>query len=415
MQTYSKKTINETIYTEKLDNGLFCCLSPKKGYAEKKAALAVNYGSNEYKFVVGNEKRTTPLGIAHFLEHKLFEGENGNAFDKFVELGASLNAYTNYATTAYHFFCTENFDKCLTELLTFTQSPVFTDENVKKEQGIIEQEIKMYQDNPYWKCFFNLMNTMYSHSPVRNDIAGDIESINEITKEILHECYKYFYSPCNTILSCAGELEFEKIIEITKKYMAQKKNTTVKRVYDKEPQSIESDYTEEAMPISRQIYSIGYKDTVSDIKETASAKIMLDCLFGSGSDFYDENYRLGHIDGSFSVEYNQSPIHGTVIFSGNSDNPKDIAERIQRESHTELSQKDFERIKNKHIGRLIRSFNSIDGIVNAHVELFAKCSDKDFINLIDVVETYQDISLADVKNRFDIFDKPCVTSVVMVK
>ena len=205
---YKNRIINEEVISAKLDSGLDVLLIPKKGYIKKYAIFSTKYGSNDNKFIPINENDViqVPEGIAHFLEHKLFEEPEGNIFDEFSKLGTNVNAFTNFNQTSYLFSCTDNFCESLELLIKFVQNPYFTDENVEKEKGIIAQEIKMYEDNPGWRVFFNALKGMYFEHPVKIDIAGTIESIQNIDKETLYKCYNTFYNPKNMVLVTVGEI-----------------------------------------------------------------------------------------------------------------------------------------------------------------------------------------------------------------
>lgn len=244
MEKIVNDILKEELYYEKLDNGLDVYFMPKKGFMKKFAVLATNYGSNELEFIPinENEKFRVNEGIAHFLEHKMFEQpDGGNAFDKFSKLGASANAYTNFTMTAYLFSCTDNFYESLEHLIDYVQTPYFTDENVEKEKGIIEQEIKMYNDDPDWNVYFNCLRAMYKDYPVNVDIAGTVESIYKITKDELYKCYNTFYNPGNMALFVVGDVEVDKVMESIKKSNhsnIEKLDHSIKRFYPEESKEI---------------------------------------------------------------------------------------------------------------------------------------------------------------------------------
>ena len=218
MKVFTNERLNEQVLFKELDSGLKIYFMPKPGFVKKYAVFSTNYGSIDNVFVpIGEDKPVeVPEGIAHFLEHKLFEEEEANIFDKFSKLGASVNASTSFNQTSYLFNTTDHFYQCLEILIRFVQSPYLTDENVEKEKGIIAQEIKMYDDNPAWRVFFNCLRAMYINHPIRIDIAGTVDSINTITKEMLYKSYNTFYHPSNMVLFVVGDLSFEEIIETVK-------------------------------------------------------------------------------------------------------------------------------------------------------------------------------------------------------
>lgn len=209
------ETLHEELFYEKMDNGLDVYILPKKGFNKTYATFTTNYGSVDNQFVpLGKtEMKRVPDGIAHFLEHKLFEKEDGDVFQQFSKQGASANAFTTFTRTAYLFSSTDNVEKNLETLIDFVQSPYFSDKTVEKEKGIIGQEIRMYDDNPDWRVYFGAIESMYHNHPVKIDIAGTVESIAQITKELLYECYETFYHPSNMLLFVVGPVDEQKIMQ----------------------------------------------------------------------------------------------------------------------------------------------------------------------------------------------------------
>ncbi|PKM80037.1 MAG: peptidase M16, partial [Firmicutes bacterium HGW-Firmicutes-13] len=295
------ETLKETVYADTLFPGLEVFVLPKKGYNKKYASFATKFGSIDSKFYVGKNGGVleVPDGVAHFLEHKLFEEEGGNVFDEFGRLGASANAYTNFNMTNYLFSSTDNFEECFELLLNFVQKPYFTKESVEKEKGIIEQEIRMYQDNPGWRIFFNLLGLLYRVHPVRKDIAGTVESIQEIDENVLYKCYQTFYHPSNMALFVVGDLDAPKIIEQVKVNL-EKRNYEVlgeiKRIYPEEPAGIAKRVAEENMEVSQPLLNLGFKDrnigfTGRDLlKKEISTELLLEIIFGKSSGLYDKLY-----------------------------------------------------------------------------------------------------------------------------
>ena len=303
---YNNEKIKEKIYYKEMESGLKVYFIPKEGYTKQYAIFATDYGSVDNLFTPLDEKETieVPEGIAHFLEHKLFEEPNQNIFDKFSKLGANVNAYTNFDQTAYLFSSTENFYESLETLINFVQNPHFTDENVEKEKGIIEQEINMYKDNAGWRVFFNCLTGMYHEHPVKIDIAGTVDSIQDINKELLYKAYNTFYNPTNMVLCIVGDLSFNEIIKVVdgserKDY---KEVAEINRVFPEEPKSVKQKFIEEEMMTSNPIFYIGYKDNdcgltgEAELKKDVITNIILDMLFSSSSIFYNELYEEGLID-----------------------------------------------------------------------------------------------------------------------
>ena len=215
-RTFVYEKLGETLYEYVHESGLKVLFVKKPGYNKKTAMFGTNYGSIDNVFKVqGSDKEiVVPDGIAHFLEHKLFEQEDGNMLDKFSKLGASPNAFTSFNQTVYYFSCADLFEENFRMLLSYVQNPWLTDENVEKEKGIIGQEIRMYEDNPNWRVFFNLLDCLYVNHPVKLDIAGSIESISKITKELLYDCYHTFYTPSNMVVVVVGDLVPEEVFSI---------------------------------------------------------------------------------------------------------------------------------------------------------------------------------------------------------
>ena len=239
MQIISNSKVKEKLYIEKLENGLTIMIMPKKDIQKKYAIFATNYGSIDNKFIAPGETEVTqvPEGIAHYLEHKMFEQENGeNSLDVLTKLGVEANAYTTTNHTAYLFECTDNFYPALDELMDYVQHPYFTDENVEKEKGIISQEIKMYDDYPEWVVYMNAIRSMYEKNPIKIDIAGTVESIAKINKEILYKCYNTFYNLSNMVMCVVGDFVPEELLEQIKKRLLENKKPQgeIKRIIEKE-------------------------------------------------------------------------------------------------------------------------------------------------------------------------------------
>ncbi len=411
--------LNESMYINKLPNGLNCYIIPKKGYVEKQAIICTNYGSIDVKFEVDGQKIQSPDGIAHFLEHKLFEDEHKCIFDEFVKLGANVNAFTNYTNTAYYFNTIDNFDESLKLLLDFTSTPYFTDENVEKEKGIITQELNMYSDNPFWKVYINLQEAMYLKSPVKKNIAGTVESIKDVNKDMLYSCYNSFYFPNNMALICVGDFDKDAIYNIANEHCKFSENKEISRIYDDEPIAIKTRYVEEKMSLSRPMFNIGFKDNYfkHNIADTiVSTRILMDIISGGSSDFFNNLYRDGLVDGMISFEYLNSSFYGTAVFSASSENPEKVCilllDEIEKTKKQGINEERFNQIKNKHMGRFIRGFNNIDSIASTQVDLFSK-----EIDLFDLMNSYQNINIYSLKERLnELFtNNNYVVSVVLPK
>jgi predicted Zn-dependent peptidase len=403
------ETLNETLYSATHSSGLRVYILPKKGYSKVYATFSTKYGSVDNKFVVPGEENETevPDGIAHFLEHKLFEEEGGNVFDRFMRIGASPNAFTSFNLTSYLFSCTSEFMENFDTLINFVQNPYFTDESVEKEQGIIGQEIRMYEDDPNWRVFFNCLEGLYKHHPVRKDIAGTIESIGSINKEVLFKCYNTFYHPSNMIIFVIGEVNPEEIIErVSKNIKANKMmEKEIKRIYPDEPKEIAKPLVEQNLSVSVPLFQIGFKD--SDIgyggkgllKKDITTKIILEMLLGKSSSLYQSLYEEGIINDSFEVDYTGEKEYAFSAIGGESANPErvkdEIIKEIKRLDEERLDRETYERIKKVIYSRFVRQFNHIEKLANSFTSNMFKG-----INLFDYKNVYESITFEDVEERF---------------
>ncbi|MCJ0408304.1 insulinase family protein, partial [Clostridioides difficile] len=410
MEKIVNDILKEEVYYEKLQNGLDVYFMPKRGFMKKYAILATNYGSNDLEFVpIGEDKKIrVNEGIAHFLEHKMFEQpDGGDAFDKFSKLGVNANAFTNFTMTAYLFSATENFYESLEHLIDYVQTPYFTDENVEKEKGIIAQEIKMYNDDPDWNVYFNCLKAMYVNYPARIDIAGTVDSIYKITKEELYKCYNTFYNPGNMALFVVGDLDVEKVIDVTKKsnnYKVDKLSKSIERFYPEEPESVKEKEVIEKFPISMPMFNIGFKDSNVGLKgkELLRKEIVTDILVGmlfkKGSKLYEDLYMQGLINENFGAGFSSQVDYAFSIIAGDSKEPKKVKEiildYIEKSKKEGLSKEEFERTKKKKIGSFIKCFDSINFIGNSFISYVFKD-----INLLDYLDVIKDITFEEVEER----------------
>ena len=371
MQVVENLKVKEKLYTEKLDNGLTVMVIPKKGIQKKYMIWGTHYGSNESIFVVPGEKEQTrvPNGVAHFLEHKMFEQENGNnSLDVLTALGVEANAYTTNDHTAYLFECTDNFYEAMDELMDYVQHPYFTDENVEKEKGIIGQEIMMYDDYPEWRVYLNAMKAMYHNNPVKIDIVGTIESISKIDKEILYKCYNTFYNPSNMTLVICGDFEPNDILEEVKKRLIDTKPSgEIKRIYPEEPEEIVQNLIEQKLEVSQPLYTIGIKDTQKvNVKKHIAMEILLNLIIGRSSNLYKKLYNDGIIYGQPSLEYEFTNIYAHALISGKSKDPNKVFEEFKIEvnklKNDGINEQDFSRIKKMIYGGYIKEYNDVQDI-----------------------------------------------------
>ncbi len=388
--------IREEYFYMKHPSGLDIYVHPKKRYASSYAIFGTNFGSVNNKFRKPGEESYTvvPDGIAHYLEHKLFEGKEGDAFELFAKTGASANAYTSFEKTAYLFSCTGNFEDSLNILLDFVQSPYFTEKNVEKEREIIGQEIKMYEDSPDWKVLINLLGALYKNHPVRNDIAGSVESISKITPELLYKCYNTFYNLNNMCLCVVGNVDPDAVFTSVDKKLKYSPPISVERFFPTEPKEVMNPEIIQTFDIASPIFSIGFKENVSEnhratTEEMVYSDLILQCVGSRTSDMYQELMEQELINtSSFTNEYFEGPGYSSVIFSGESKNPYKAAEiikkHVQKIKSNGIDEELFQRIKKSVYGQSLSVFNSISGIANLTLDF--SLSGKDIFEYIDILQ-----------------------------
>ena len=355
-------------------SGLSIYIYPKEGYKTSYAVFGTKYGSIDtcFKRSDKDEYNKIPEGTAHFLEHKLFESEDLDAFDLFAKTGAQANAYTTFDRTCYLFSCSGNFNENLDILLNFVLSPYFTAETVQKEQGIIGQEINMCKDMPGRQSFFNFLRAMYKNHPVNIDIAGTVNSIAKITADTLFTCYDTFYNLNNMALAVAGNVDEKTVIEIADKALKTAQDITIDRVFDDEPETVVSQYIEEKMSVSIPLFDFGFKEIMEtperSLKEVIVKRIILEVLASKTSPLYKELLEEGLINDEFEAEYFTGTGYGMTIFSGESNEPKKVTEKIKEAikklKESKITEEDFERARKRLYGEAVMSFNNISGIAN---------------------------------------------------
>ena len=396
--------IKEEMYTGVI-KGLRTYVIPKKGYTKSFAMLTTKFGSNDIEFSKkGEAMREYPKGIAHFLEHKLFEEKEGNIFNKFAEMGASPNAYTNFQITTYYFTSTEGFNENLELLVKFVYNPYLTEENVNKEKGIIEQEIRMYDDNPGFRVYYNALESMYHNHPVRYDIAGTVESIYEITPELLYDCYNTFYVPENMVMTIVGDVNINDIEKILEKNVPEDRNKadfTVKE-YNEEG-TVNQANVQKKMGLSIPNFIIGFKDNPQEVSSNnyIHRKIQMDILcrllFSRSSSLYESLYNSGLINESFSYEYTLEKDYCHLIIGGESREPERVLEEIKRyikNNSDTINSEDFLRIKKMLVGSFISRFNNIESLGNFIKDYFIRG-----VNPFDYYEVLKDIREEDILVR----------------
>lgn len=421
MKIIENSKVKEKLYVEKLENGLTIMIIPKKGIQKKYVIWGTNYGSNDSKFIVPGEAEETevPKGVAHFLEHKMFEQESGvNSLDTLTALGVEANAYTTNDHTAYLFECTENFYPALDELMDYVQHPYFTDENVEKEKGIIGQEIMMYDDYPEWKVYLNALEAMYHEHPVKLDITGTIETISHIDKEILYKCYNTFYNPSNMAMVVCGDFEPEKLLEEIKSRLVKKEaNGEIKRIYPEEAETIVQEKIEQNMDVSQPLFTIGIKDKVADNKEKVrkhiTIEILLNMIIGKSSKLYKELYDEGLLFSVPSIDYEFSRGYAHILVTGQSPEPEKVYEKfkdtISKMKERSIDIEEFNRIKKRIYGEYVKEYNDTADIARMFLsDFFKEINSFDYLEEIPTInEQYLEQIL---KNVFD--DKKMIVSVI---
>ncbi|MBE6903704.1 MAG: insulinase family protein [Ruminococcaceae bacterium] len=410
MNKYTDQSLNQSYFKFKHKSGLNIIIYPKEGFSKTYAVIATHYGSIDKTFIPKqSEQVTVPGGIAHYLEHKLFEGEKEGAFERYARTGANANAFTSFDTTAYLFSCTEQFEDSLEILLDFVYSPYFTPENVEKERGIIGQEIRMYDDNSDWQVFFSALEAAYQNHPIREDIAGTVDSIAKITPELLYLCYNNFYNPSEMVLCVVGNATPETVMNICDKVLKEKEPSEVKRIYPEEPALPYKKVIEKKLSVSKTIFNIGIKDNVKFTvagelcDRAALTDILLELIIGKASPLYKDLYQKGLIGLDFSKEYMYSKSYGIAVFGGESDNPKAVYDSFFEycsELIKNFPEKDFERCKKAVYGNRIQLLNEVEGLGNEAVSAFFTGTD-----VFELLNAYRrvtpEMALERLKSFFD--------------
>ena len=408
--------VNETIYEYDHASGLHVQIIPKEGYNKKFAILTVDFGSVNTEFILPGENEVTkvPGGIAHFLEHKLFEQKDADILEQFARLGASANAATSFSRTYYYFTATENFEECFDLLLYFVFNPYLTKENVEKEKGIITQEINMYLDNPYFISSMNLQRAIYHNNPIRNDIAGTCEDVMSIDVDVLKKVYNAFYTPSNMSLVVVGDVNPDNITPaVDKAFNHIKKVDLPKRVSWNEPSCLNEARVEEKMSVAMPIFCIGFKDDNEKyignerVRREMAGGILSNMLFGPTSEFYEKVYNKGIINQSFYAGYDIERDCAFFTMGGESEHVDElideIKEYIRQLDENGLDEEEFLMIRNSMEGEMIRAFNSPESIG----KIFGRCylqgiSGFDYflacgtITFQEVVDVFKSVLLGDM-------------------
>jgi predicted Zn-dependent peptidase len=426
MRTLVSERLGERLHHERLENGLNVFVLPRPGYSKKYASFATRYGSVDNTFLVPatGERARVPDGIAHFLEHQMFAQEYGDAFERFSEHGASANAFTSYTSTTYLFSCTDNWDENLAVLLDFVQSPHFTDRGTEKERGIIQQEIRMYEDNPGWRLRQGLHAALYREHPFRVDIAGTVESVGQITTPLLRLCYDTFYHPSNMVLSAVGDLDPAQVFAAARASAAAhprpERDRPVQRLLPEEPEPVAERRFEARMPVARPMLAIGFKERQTGLaggdllRRDIASEVLMEVLFGRASRNYEAWYEAGLIDKTFSASYYGEETFGLSRVGGETDRPdeleRSVLEAVRRARAEGVSEEDFARVRAKLTGQFLAAFNSpeeLSYLVNATFFLGT--------TLFGYMQAFERVTRADVEARLRDHLDPDFSAVALIR
>lgn len=409
MKELKSERAGDCYYQVKHSSGLDIFIYPKEQNNSTYAIFGTKYGSIDNCFRVGSEKDAikVPAGIAHYLEHKLFESEDGDAFERYAKTGASANAYTSFDMTCFLFSCTENVYESLEILLDFVQSPYFTEQTVQKEQGIIGQEIKMYDDDPQWRVLFNLLGAMYQNHPVHLDIAGTVQSIAKITPELLYQCHRTFYNLNNMVLCIAGNVDVNRVLELCDKMLKPSEPVQIERIFEEEPGHIVQARTEQKLSVAVPLFEFGFKEISASgrpsVRQMAETEILLEALASNASPLFRRLLNAELInEASFGDEYFEGPGYSAIIFSGESKDPEKVADEIKKEISAVrsggLDRHIFERAKKAVYGKNIAALNNVGSIANSLVAL--AFSGRELFQYIDAIaETDMDSVLTRLQDQ----------------
>ncbi len=404
MNEIYNQRLDEKYYSIHHPTGLEILVFPKPGYRSAYAVFGTRYGSIDTCFRRSGENDfiKVPEGIAHFLEHKLFESEDLDAFERYAQTGASANAFTSFDRTCYLFSTTGNFKESLEILLDFVQSPYFTPETVQKEQGIIGQEIRMYEDEPNWEVLFGLLRAMYHNNPVRIDIAGTVESIAQIDDKLLYSCYNTFYNLHNMVLCVSGNVTPEEVLEVADRLLKPTEKIEIERKFPEEPKEVVSHSVSKKLSVAVPVFAIGFKEECEKpehtLKEKIETAILLEILAGNTSNLYKDLFEQGLINTSFCSEYFNGFGYASIIFTGESKEPEKIQEALKKEifrlREHGIDPSDFERARKFLYGRTVMSYNDIEAIADNMVNSYFSGH-----GLFDNIAVYETVTLADVTKR----------------
>lgn len=429
MNVYMSTELGENTYQTTLKNGLDVYICKKEGFQKKVGLFGTKYGSltNDFMDIATSKRVQVPAGIAHFLEHKLFEKEGDNALDIFSRIGVSANAYTSLDQTVYYFETIEKFEPALEVLVRLVKEPYFTDENVKKEQGIIDQELLMYQDEPSYMVYFNMLRAMYQKSPINVDVVGTLESIASITKELLYTCYHTFYSPQNMFFIVVGDVDVETTIDsieenikkYEKGYEKDEKKAIIQKFMEEEPSEIKTPYVEGKMDVYMPQISVGYKMDMVEKSQILKRQIVADFInhmyFSRLSNFYEEEYQKGVLNEPLYFDYEGGEGFSHVVISGASvkieELKTDLQQYLDKIIHSEIDTDLFDLIKKKKIGYI--EFMA-DNMRTSYTRIIESIINE--TALYEDIQILKDIKKEDIKNFLQLLESQKeVVSVILPK
>ncbi|PTJ86735.1 peptidase M16 [Staphylococcus simulans] len=392
--------IDETVYEAQMDNGLKVFIIPKPGFQKTFVTYTTQFGSLDSKFkpLGSDEFVTVPDGVAHFLEHKLFEKEEGDLFTDFAEDNAQVNAFTSFDRTSYLFSATSNVESNILRLMNMVETPYFTEATVEKEKGIIAEEIKMYQEQPGYKLMFNTLRAMYKQHPVKVDIAGSVESIYEITKDDLYLCYETFYHPSNMVMLVVGNVDPERIHDLVRDHEAKRELTAQPEIVRdslEEPEAVQQTKVVEEMNIQIPRLMLGFKNVPQQaskevfMKRDIEMTFFFEMVLGEETDFYQNLLNEGLIDDTFGYQFVLEPSYSFSLITSSTPDPDKLKSLLLDELKAKVGnledEEAFELLKKQFIGEFISSLNSPEYIANQYTKLYFE--GVSLFNMLDIVDS----------------------------
>ena len=420
MEERNYSHLGETLWCGRLENGLPVYVIPKPGFQKKFAFFATNYGGMDMNFRLDGVAHKTPAGVAHFLEHKMFDTKDGNALQTLASNGASPNAFTSWDLTGYYFESTDGFYENLKVLLSFVSQPWFTQESVDKEQGIIGQEIQMIEDDPEWMVLQNLLSSLYVNHPIQVSIAGSRASIAEITADTLYECHRAFYHPGNMVLCVCGDVEPEKVLSIAREVLPAQRGPKVERDHGPaEPEQAAGSEREQAMAVSVPICQIGFKADPAPageahLKQEIVGELLSEALCGASSPLYARLYREGRINKSFSINYLAYTGCALLCAGGECKDSRALRDALlaegQRIAREGIDEAFFQRLKKASYGSWVRALNSFETMCISQAQgHFAG------VDYLTFPEVFQSVTVDDLQNAAKAWIRPERTALSVIR